>query len=390
MKKICLIGGTRPEAIKLAPLYFAFSQRSDCRVTFLSTGQHREMLDRTLDCFQIKPELDLNLMQREQTLPELSARVLTGVSVALSQIKPDAILVQGDTSTALFAAVAAFYQRIPIGHVEAGLRTYDLNAPWPEEMNRRLISPIARWSFTPTEASRANLLSEKVQPDSIEVTGNTVIDALMWMRRRQEEVTADRVARAIGRGVAREFAITFFGPGSGAHRWVLVTGHRRESFGSGMESVCRALRQLVDEDPKLGIVYPVHLNPNVREPVFRLLGNHPRIALIEPLNYEDFVWFMGQCYFVVTDSGGVQEEAPSLGKPVLVTRDTTERPEAVAAGVSLLVGTQSDRIVRESRILLDNAAVFAERSARSNPYGDGRASERIVNRVLSDLSVDTP
>lgn len=386
MKRIALIGGTRPEAIKLAPLYHELRRRTDIEALFISTGQHRQMLDNTLACFGIRPDLDLNLMQERQTLPELTGRVVTGVSAALQQLKPDAVIVQGDTATALGAALAAFYERVPIGHVEAGLRTYNLLAPWPEEMNRRLISPIARWNFAPTAAAAENLLSERVARESILVTGNTVIDALLWMRDRQAALALDPIARAVGCGVESAFAERVFSAETGS-KWILVTGHRRESFGAGMEALCRALLALVEENPSLSVVYPVHLNPNVREPVNRLLCAHPRIALIEPLGYEDFVWFMARCLFIITDSGGVQEEAPSLGKPVLVTRETTERPEAVEAGVSVLVGTSPERILKECRLLLGSGETLAKRAALVNPYGDGKASSRIVDRLLRDLGV---
>ena len=388
-KKILIIAGTRPEVIKLAPVYLAMKKAARWEPLFVSTGQHRQMLDQACAVFGIKPEIDLNLMQPGQTLPELTSRVLLSVTRVIEETKPDAILVQGDTTTVLGSAIAAFYQKISVGHVEAGLRTYNYQAPWPEEMNRRLTDPISRWCFAPTAASRQNLLAERIPAESVFVTGNTVIDALLYVRdkTRAEKSRAELVAEC---GIDTAFASQFI-PGNldaagrpvGKQRLVLVTGHRRESFGSGFESICQSIRQLVDRYPEVGVVYPVHLNPNVQEPVNRLLGNHPRIQLIKPQSYEPFVWLMGQTYFILSDSGGVQEEAPSLGKPVLVMRETTERPEGVDAGTCRLVGTDPERILREAALLLEDEAAYAQRSQLKNPYGDGQASERILE-VLSE------
>ncbi|MBA4135867.1 MAG: UDP-N-acetylglucosamine 2-epimerase (non-hydrolyzing) [Opitutus sp.] len=384
MKTIALIVGTRPEAIKMAPVYRALAASGTLKPVLVSTGQHREMLQQTLRAFELRPDVDLDLMQHNQTLPDLTARVLTAMTRWLAEALPAAVLTQGDTTTAFAAALAAFYARIPVGHVEAGLRTYDFEAPWPEEMNRRLADPIARWCYAPTELSRENLLAERIPAAQIFVTGNTVVDALLWMRDRQRVVTNDAAARAVSIGVPTEFARKFFAPVP--IRWLLVTGHRRESFGQGFENICRALAQLADRYPDLGILYPVHLNPNVQEPVRRLLGDHARIALIPPLGYEDFVWAMDRAHFIISDSGGVQEEAPSLGKPVLVMRSTTERPEGVTAGTSRLVGTDEAAILREAALLLDDPAAYAERSRLRNPYGDGQASARIAAQLETALS----
>lgn len=372
-KQVVIVAGTRPEVIKMAPVYFALRRSERLRPVMLSTGQHRQMLDQAFGAFGIVPDHDLGLMQPGQALPDLTARALVAVADFLRRERPAAVLVQGDTTTVLSAAIAAFYERVPVGHVEAGLRTYDFEAPWPEEMNRRLADPIARWCFAPTELSRANLMGERVPAERVHVTGNTVIDALLWMRERVRAVDAEQVAARLG--IPASFAERHLQP-EGAP-WVLVTGHRRESFGAGFEQICHAIRGIAEDHPELGVLYPVHLNPNVREPVARLLGTHPRIALVEPASYEDFIWLMDSCKFVVSDSGGVQEEAPSLGKPVLVMRETTERPEGLEAGTCTLVGTDPGRIRAEvSRLLLDRDE-YARRSGLRNPYGDGQAAERI-------------
>ena len=380
---VALVVGTRPEAIKLAPVVFALRTRVRLNPVLISTGQHREMLDQTLAVFGLKPDVDLALMQRNQALSELTMRVVGALTDWLAASKPSAVLVQGDTTTAFGSALAAFYAHVPVGHVEAGLRTYNLGAPWPEEMNRRLTDPISRWCFAPTELSRANLLNEHIPAEDIHVTGNTVVDSLLWVRERQERAGTDSVARAVSRGVPSVMADRYFGVKPS--RWILVTGHRRESFGAGFEGICQAILAVVEANPDVGVVYPVHLNPNVQEPVRRMLSGHPRVALIPPLGYEEFVWFMDRAYFVLSDSGGVQEEAPSLGKPVLVMRDTTERPEGVSAGTSILVGTDPRRILRESNILLTDTVEYSARSALRNPFGDGRAAERIVTILERDL-----
>lgn len=348
----------------MAPVIRALQDSKLLRPVVISTGQQRELVRQALADLCIVPDLDLDLMKPNQSLATLTARVVDALHEALKPLGPAACLVHGDTTTALAAALAAFYARIPIGHVEAGLRTYDFERPWPEEMNRRLIDPICRWCFAPTELSEENLRRENIPAEKIHQTGNTVIDALMACRTR------------LGRA----------NPSADGLRMVLVTGHRRESFGEGFLNICRALRQLAEERTDVKIVYPVHLNPNVREPVFRLLADHPRIQLQEPVGYERFVQLMDEAHFILTDSGGVQEEAPSLGKPVLVMRETTERPEGVEAGTCLLVGTDTARIVRESLRLLDDAAEYARRSSLRNPYGDGKAAARIVQVLEKDIS----
>ncbi len=339
------------------------------------TGQHREMLDQVLEVFAIRPDFNLMLMRAGQTLTDITTAVLNAMPPVLSDFKPDRLLVQGDTTTAMAATLAAFYHRIKVGHVEAGLRTRDFDNPWPEELNRRVADIVADQLYAPTEGARQNLLQEGIDPKRIHVTGNTVVDALLATVRRIA------TAPALQTELARRFPFL-----TRNRRMVLVTGHRRESFGDGFERICRALRRLA-ERPDLQIVYPVHLNPNVREPVQRILGDHPRIHLIEPQGYLPFVYLMHASYLILTDSGGVQEEAPSLGKPVLVMRETTERPEAVAAGTVRLVGTDSARIVAEATRLLDDPAAYAAMSRAHNPYGDGRAAERIVRELTREAAL---
>jgi UDP-N-acetylglucosamine 2-epimerase (non-hydrolysing) len=377
-RRILLIAGTRPEVIKLAPLYLELQSRDETVAFFLSTGQHREMVDQALSVFRIQPDFDLRVMQSGQDLTSLTVRVLEGVGRYLDEVKPDAVIVQGDTTTVFASAIAAFYRKIPIGHVEAGLRTYNLEAPWPEEMNRRLVDPISHWCFAPTPLSRDHILQEQIPSERVFVTGNTVIDALLWTRAKinRQKWVSEQVAMQCK--VPRTFSEPFFGNG---HPWVLVTGHRRESFGRGFEDLCHALRLIVEQHPEVGILYPVHLNPQVQEPVHRILGGIRQVALIKPVNYETFVWMMDHCRFVISDSGGVQEEAPSLGKPVLVTRDTSERPEGVSAGTCVLVGTKPDKILHEAALLLKDQDIYRSRSALKNPYGDGTASKQIVDII---------
>ena len=384
MKKVIVVVGTRPEVIKMAPVYRELRQSSEIQPILLSTGQHREMLAQAFQAFNITPDDDLQLMQPGQTLPELTARVIQSVSNYLASNRPDAILVQGDTTTVFASAIAAAFAQVPIGHVEAGLRTYNMQHPFPEEMNRRLTSPLARWSFVPTETSRDNLLQERIDPDTIHVTGNSVIDALLWMRDKVRSASHSADAICDELKIPDLFADRFLNTKDS--RWILVTGHRRESFGGGFESICHALLKIASEHPDVGILYPVHLNPNVREPVNRLLANHPQIALIEPAGYEHFVWLMDHCHFLLSDSGGVQEEAPSLGKPVLVMRSTTERPEGVEAGTCRLVGTDEATIVQEANTLLASTDEYERRSALANPYGDGQTSIRIRNILERDLA----
>lgn len=387
--RISVIFGTRPEAIKLAPVMLALKadRRFTCRVCV--TGQHRQMLDQVLDVFGIKPDADLQIMQPDQTLAKLTSCAIVAVDRYLTEEKPGLVLVQGDTTTVFCATLAAFYRRIPVGHVEAGLRTWNLQAPWPEEANRVLTSRLAGLHFAPTESARQNLLREEVPDESITVTGNTVIDALFMVRNKLEaDVELGKSVRA-SLPLPAEFVEQFIplAPAGTtgnepSAKLVLVTGHRRESFGGGFERICGAIRQLVELHPELGIIYPVHLNPHVQEPVRRMLGHHPRIRLIPPLSYEAFVWLMSRAYFILSDSGGVQEEAPSLGKPVLVMRETTERPEGVAAGTCRLVGTDPERILVEARRLLQDRQEYTRRSHLKNPYGDGHAAQRIVERCV--------
>lgn len=367
----------------MAPVYFALKESKRLRPFLISTGQHRQMLDQTFAVFGLTPDLELSLMQPGQSLPDLTGRVITSVTAALRDSRPAAILVQGDTTTVLGSAIAAFYERVPIGHVEAGLRTWNMLSPFPEEMNRRLTSPLAQWNFCPTELSRENLLREGIAVANCHVTGNPVIDALLWVRDRirAKGVRAEDVAARTG--IPPEFTRRFLAePG---RRWILVTGHRRESFGGGLERICEAITRLTRTYEDLGVLYPVHLNPQVQEPVKRLLGDNPRVVLIQPAAYEDFIWLLDSCTFALSDSGGVQEEAPSLGKPVLVMRETTERPEGVTAGTCTLVGTDPDRILRESDVLLTNPAEFARRASLRNPYGDGQTGIRI--REILELAL---
>ncbi len=382
-KSIAIVAGTRPEVIKMAPIYAALKQSAHLQPVLVSTGQHRQMLDQAFAVFGLKPDVELNLMQAGQSLPDLTARVISGMSAALRELKPVAVLLQGDTTTVLGSALAAFYERMPIGHVEAGLRTLNMQSPFPEEMNRRLTSPLARWNFCPTELSRENLMREGIVNEQCHVTGNTVIDALFSVRDRikLKGMKAEDVAGRIGipSGFAQRFLTQ---PG---RRWILVTGHRRESFGGGVERICKAISRLTEVYDDLGVLYPVHLNPQVQEPVKRLLDGNPRVALVQPADYEDFIWLLDRCTLALSDSGGVQEEAPSLGKPVLVMRETTERPEGVTAGTCTLVGTDPDRILHEAGILLSDPAEYARRATLRNPYGDGQAAARI--RAILELSL---
>lgn len=371
--KVLVVFGTRPEAIKLAPVVKALRQAGMFEVRVCVTAQHRQMLDQVLELFAITPDVDLDVMQPGQDLTDLTARVLVGMRGVLRDWRPDLLLVQGDTTTTFAASLAAHYEKIAVGHVEAGLRTGNLYAPWPEEMNRRLTTVLAALHFPPTPWARDNLLREGVAAEVVHVTGNTVIDALLEVVARLE---TDDVLRA---GLERQFE--FLNP---ARRLVLVTGHRRESFGPGFERICQALRVL-GERGDVEMVYPVHLNPNVQEPVRRILGACPSIHLIEPLDYLPFVYLMSRVYLIVTDSGGVQEEAPSLGKPVLVMRETTERPEAVEAGTAKLVGTDCERIVGEATRLLEDAAAYRAMAQAHNPYGDGKAAVRIA-RILEGVT----
>lgn len=369
IKRVMVVFGTRPEAIKMAPVVEALNRTPGIETVVAVTAQHRQMLDQVLELFGIVPDEDLDVMQPGQTLAGLFSRILQGMTDVIARHKPDLVLVHGDTSTTLATALAAFYNRVRIGHVEAGLRTGNIYAPWPEEGNRRLTAPLVHWHFAPTERSRANLLAEGTDAQRIIVTGNTVIDALLTV---VGKITDDPELR---HDMAARFP--FLDPGK---RLILVTGHRRENFGDGFEQICRALKALAERGDTQ-VVYPVHLNPNVQEPVNRLLANQPGVVLIEPQDYLPFVYLMSRAYLIITDSGGVQEEAPSLGKPVLVMRETTERPEAVDAGTVRLVGTDAARIVAEANRLLDDSAAYQAMSHAHNPYGDGQAARRIATHV---------
>jgi UDP-N-acetylglucosamine 2-epimerase (non-hydrolysing) len=374
MKKVLLVFGTRPEAIKMAPVYEALRANSSLDVRVAVTAQHREMLDQVLRLFGIEPEYDLNVMKPEQGLTEITAAVLAGLKPILEDYAPDLLLVHGDTTTTLSASLAAYYQQIPVGHVEAGLRTGNIYSPWPEEINRKVTGTIARLHFAPTEKAASNLKSEGIEEDQISITGNTVIDALLEVVDRLENDPQQSEA------FDNEFGI------DPTKRLILVTGHRRESFGGGFERICSALSTIAKRED-VQIIYPVHLNPNVKVPVELSLGELGRVKLIEPQDYLPFVHLMRRADIILTDSGGVQEEAPALGKPVLVMRGVTERPEAVDAGTVKLVGTDDDLIVRETSKLLDDQAAYAAMSRAHNPYGDGLASQRIRDAVLSFLTM---
>lgn len=371
MQKVLVVFGTRPEAIKMAPVIKALtksSNRFDCKVCV--TGQHRQMLDQVLKLFEIKPDFDLNIMKPGQTLTELTQNILGGMEKVYQSWRPDLVLVHGDTTTTFAATLAAYYQQIAVGHVEAGLRTGNIYSPWPEEINRRLVGSIAKFHFAPTETAKENLLRENIPADSIFVTGNTVIDALIEVSLK---INKDL---SLQKELAAQFPFL-----DQNKRMILVTGHRRENFGSGFESICEAIAEIALTRADTQVVYPVHLNPNVREPVLRVLDKINNVYLIEPLDYLPFVYLMKQSFLILTDSGGIQEEAPSLGKPVLVMRDTTERPEALDSGLVKLVGTNSQIIVSETFRLLDNGEISFS-NLNSNPYGSGFASDNIVNVLL--------
>lgn len=371
MKRILLVFGTRPEAIKMAPLVKALQKEPEHFETKVCvTAQHRQMLDQVLEVFGIVPEYDLNIMAPNQDLFDITSRVLLGLREVFNDFRPDIVLVHGDTTTSMAASLAAFYRQIPIGHVEAGLRTYNMLSPWPEEMNRQVTDRMCSYYFAPTEKSRRNLLQENIADEKIFVTGNTVIDALLMAVNIIEENQYIKNS-IIGELQAKGYTV-------GQRPYILVTGHRRENFGDGFLHICQAIRQIAAEHPEVDIVYPVHLNPNVQKPVYELLSGTPNIYLISPLDYLPFVYAMQHSTLLLTDSGGVQEEAPSLGKPVLVMRNTTERPEAVEAGTVRLVGTDADAIVENVSQLLHDQEVYRKMLESYNPYGDGHACERIV------------
>lgn len=382
MKKIMLVFGTRPEAIKMAPLVKEFQKHPEQFETIVCvTGQHRQMLDQVLDLFEIKPDYDLDIMKQGQDLYDVTSRVLLGMRDVLKKSQPDVVLVHGDTTTSTASALAAFYQQIPVGHVEAGLRTHNIYSPWPEEMNRQITGRIAEYNFAPTPLSRANLLAEGVNEASISVTGNTVIDALYWV------VDKIKNTDSLNENLAAELANAGYDTARLANgkKLVLITGHRRENFGDGFISMCKAIKTLTEKYPEVDFVYPMHLNPNVRKPIHEVFGENldglGNMFFIEPLEYLSFVFLMEKSNIVLTDSGGIQEEAPGLGKPVLVMRDTTERPEALDAGTVKLVGTDYEKIVEEVSQLLEDKVHYEKMSKAVNPYGDGLACGRIVDRI---------
>ncbi len=364
--KILSVFGTRPETIKMAPILKHLEERKEIQSLICVTAQHRHMLDQCMDLFQLRADFDLNIMKPGQSLTEITTSILTHLKEVLKRVKPDLLLVQGDTSSAMAGALAAFYEKIPVGHVEAGLRTGDIYSPWPEEMNRKLISSLASLHFAPTELSKMNLLKEGVPSDRIFVTGNTVIDALFYTLQHSSEPKLE-----------------FLDP---RKKLILVTGHRRENFGEGFQSICRAI-ETISKRSDVQIVYPVHLNPHVQAPVKSILGGSKNIHLMEPVDYITFVFLMKLSYLILTDSGGVQEEAPSLGKPVLVMREVTERPEALAAGTAKLVGTDEETIVREIEKLLENSGEYQQMAQAHNPYGDGHAAKRIIQHILENHAV---
>lgn len=379
MKRIFIVFGTRPEAIKMAPLVLEFKKHPDQFQTIVCvTGQHRQMLDQVLKIFEITPDYDLNIMKQGQDLYDVTARVLLGMRDVLKEAKPDIVFVHGDTTTSTAAALAAFYQQIPVAHIEAGLRTYNIYSPWPEEINRQLTSRIATYNFAPTPLSKQNLLQEHINEETITVTGNTVIDALYMV--------VDRIKK--NQKLSKELEQKLLKAGYNVNRnkrLVLITGHRRENFGEGFISMCKAIKDLTKKYPEVDFVYPMHLNPNVRKPIHEVFGENlsdlGNIFFIEPLEYLDFVYLMEKSTIVLTDSGGIQEEAPGLGKPVLVMRDTTERPEALKAGTVKLVGTDYDKIVGEVSKLLDDKTYYDQMSKAVNPYGDGLACPRVVRKL---------
>ncbi len=371
MKKILLVFGTRPEAIKMAPLVKAFQKDTvNFETKVCVTAQHREMLDQVLELFEITPDYDLNLMKAGQDLYDITSNVLIGMRDVLSDFKPDVVLVHGDTTTTSATSLAAFYQQIKVGHVEAGLRTGNIYSPWPEEANRQITGILANYHFAPTQTSKENLLIENKDPKTVIVTGNTVIDGLF--------LALDNIEKSDTLKDKIELSLKLLDFDIHNSKFILVTAHRRENFGKGFLNICKALKELALNNQDINIVYPVHLNPNVQKPVKELLSKIDNIHLIEPLQYEEFIYLMNKSYFIITDSGGVQEEAPSLGKPVLVMRDTTERPEALAAGTVKLVGTDFSKIISEATLLINNNKEYDIMSHAHNPYGDGKACERIV------------
>lgn len=385
MKKVMLVFGTRPEAIKMAPLVKEFQKHPEEFETIVCvTGQHRQMLDQVLQLFEIVPDYDLNIMQPGQDLYDITSRILLGMRDVFKQIVPDIVLVHGDTTTSMSAALAAFYRQIPVGHVEAGLRTYNLYSPWPEEINRQITSRISQYNFAPTRLSADNLRCERIKAESITITGNTVIDALHYVVSKLDEngQLAGQIEHELHNMGIPETVLRSWGH---SRRLILITGHRRENFGDGFLHICQAIKILAEKYPDVDFVYPVHLNPNVQKPVNDLLSHISNVYLLRPLEYLPFVYLMKHAYFILTDSGGVQEEAPGLGKPVLVMRDTTERPEAVEAGTVKLVGTEIDEIVQSSVSLFEDQKLYRQMSEAINPYGDGLSCKRIVSVLEKSL-----
>lgn len=371
---VLTVFGTRPEAMKLAPVIKELGRRRGVTSRVCVTAQHRGMLDQVLTTFQIKPDYDLDIMRENQSLFDITTRTLAGLKPILEKSKPDLVLVQGDTTTTFAASLVAFYLKIPIGHVEAGLRTGDKRNPFPEEMNRILVDDLSDFCFAPTVDAKRNLLGEGIPPDRILITGNTIVDALLWV--------SDRQAAPVQRGFLTRSFEKIAGIPLGPRRIILVTGHRRESFGKGIENICRGLKAIAERNREIQIIYPVHLNPSVQEPVYRILGTVDNIHLVEPLSYPLFVFLMRRAYLILTDSGGVQEEAPSLGKPVLVMRETTERSEALKTGGARLVGTDPEHIFAETQKLLDDEAGYEKMATAPNPFGDGKAAKRIVDFLV--------
>lgn len=374
MKKILTVFGTRPEAIKMAPLVLALKNDNKFESKICVTAQHREMLDQVLELFEIIPDFDLNIMKPSQSLNEVTSNILLNLRFILQDYKPDLVLVHGDTSTTFAATLAAYYEKIKVGHVEAGLRSGDLFSPWPEEANRKLTGAIADYHFTPTSKSKSNLLKEGINSKNITVTGNTVIDSLFFIKNKLDN----------NKSLITDLSNNFHFLDS-SKKLILVTGHRRENFGQGFENICSAIKELAQEFPDIQIIYPVHLNPHVQEPVNRVLNNLDNVFLIEPQQYLPFCYLMNRSYLIITDSGGIQEEAPSLGKPVLVMRDITERPEALNSGAIKLIGTNKDNIVQNVKILIMNNKEYKRMSVAKNPYGDGKASNKIIDFISANL-----
>lgn len=381
IQKVLVVFGTRPEAIKMAPLCILLRESENFELTICVSGQHREMLDNALDLFELVPDYDLDIMTSGQDLYDITSRILLGIREVLKEVKPNLVLVHGDTTTALSSALASFYGGYKIGHVEAGLRTHNIHSPFPEEFNRKTISSIAELNFVPTKASRANLISEGVLPEKIWITGNTVIDALFLIIKKidQDKNLKERISTVLNN--ALNFNIE-------KEKFVLITGHRRENFGTGFINICKAIRGLALKNKNIKFIYPVHLNPNVQKPVYELLSDLDNVNLIPPLDYEVFIYLLKFSYLVLTDSGGIQEEAPSIGKPVLVMRDTTERPEAITAGTVKLVGSSTNKIISKVSELLENESIYKEMSKSQNPFGEGDASTQISRAIMEYIEND--